>query len=160
MNPADLPSPLQLCYGEEGGGRGECLPLLCFGGVSILFCPPQEWGRQRKKADVRGRKRLAVKRGFCLQGEIQQGRLLFFESSPLLVVGAGQLWPFPPAGWKGWPFPGQDAARFGGRRKVCRRIPLADSSEPWDVMQLVCLPPSSLNESIKHSALAWKESGR
>lgn len=51
------------------------------------YLAPQEWGRPRKKADVRGGERVAVKQGGgCaqgLQGEIEKGRLQFLKSSSL-----------------------------------------------------------------------------
>lgn len=87
MNPADLPSPSSCVVGrrEEGGGVPS-MPVLQ-GYPSYLA--PQEWGRPRKKADMRGGERVAVKRGWgCaqgLQGEMEKGRLQFLKGSSLFV---------------------------------------------------------------------------
>lgn len=83
MNPADLPSPSSCVVGrrEEGGGVPSIPGLQGY----PSYLAPQEWGRPRKNANVRGGERGAVKRGRGLQGEIHKGRLLLSKSSLLLV---------------------------------------------------------------------------
>lgn len=47
MNPADLPSPLQLCQGRRRRA-GECLPFLCFRGIPLILLPKTEEGRREE----------------------------------------------------------------------------------------------------------------
>lgn len=88
--------------------------------------PPQEWGRQRKKADVRVGKRLGWEETRCEEGVLfarknSERQAPVFKKPPafrnVVQVSFGPL-----------DQPGQDGASSGRRRKVGRRTPLADST--------------------------------